>query len=105
MNLDVTGLLGLLRILSPNSTFIIAKTLYIYSNFSKKKKQTTTTKKLSQFIRINLYFLGRKFVMFVVIMEDRITIKIQRYMRLPGSNFQGLCYGQTVFFILGILGN
>ena len=41
---DVSGLLRLLRILSPNSTFIIAKTLYMYSNFG-EKKQTTTTKK------------------------------------------------------------
>ena len=73
---DVSGLLRLLRILSPNSTFIIAKTLYMYSNFWKKQ---TTTKKPKSIHSHQFVFLVRKFVLFVVIMADRITIKIQKY--------------------------
>ena len=91
--------------LSPNSTFIIAKALYMYSNFLKKKQTNNKNKKTKSIHSHQFVLLGRKFVLFVVIMGDRITIKIQRYMRFPGSNFQGLCYSQTVFFILGILGN
>ena len=100
---DVSGLLRLLRILSPNSTFIIAKTLYMYSNFSKK----TNIKKKTQVNSFASICIFSAKVCFVCSYYGRSNHyqNTKIYMCLPGSNFQGLCYSQTAFFILGILGN
>ena len=60
------------------------------------EKQNKTTKKKTTAIRLHQFvFLGWNCFVCSYYGRSNQVIKIQRFMRLPGSNFRGLFYSQT----------